>query len=183
MKIITKSFLVLFLTLVTSACATDISNSTSATSPSQQADAVENSQSPEEIDSELNYCSFGSDLTLTSVIDFSGIDPANVYTCVCEVLEQRPEQQTTYCADFGILVYDMKWDKWDASGATGTGIYSTKICEPSCAEGTRLENPVKVFLSDLKTDGQKYYLMKFRYEGEEPFIPNEPITDTWDVGF
>lgn len=185
MKLITKTFLILFITLITSACATDVTNSSLASSPSQEAGVADNFQSPAEIDSEteMNYCSFGSELTLTSVTDISGIDPANVYTCVCELLEQRPEQQTTYCADFGVLVYDIKWDKWDASGATGTGIYSTKICEPSCADGTRLDAPVKVFLSDLKTDGQKYYLMKFRYEGEEPFIPNEPITDTWDVGF
>lgn len=77
----------------------------------------------------------------------------------------------------------MKWTKWDASGAKGTGIYSVNQCEPDCANGTRLDAKVKVYLTDLKTDGKKYYLTKFRYEGKEPFIPGEPISDTWEVGF
>jgi hypothetical protein len=31
-------------------------------------------------------------------------------------------------------------------------------CEPSCAEGSYLEVPVNVYLSDLTTDGKNYFL-------------------------
>ena len=190
MKRTINLFLVLVLSVFATACSSDTNNAVAQSTPSQavlETQSSEDWELPDPNDSrgyfELNYCSWGADVTLTNVEDISGIDPANVFTCVCELLEQKPEQQTTFCADFGILVYDMKWTKWDASGAQGTGIYSTKICEPSCVEGERLDAPVKVFLTDLKTDGKKYYLMKFRYQGKEPFIPNEPISDTWEVGF
>jgi hypothetical protein len=49
---------------------------------------------------------------------------------------------------------------WEASGASGKGIYSVLNCEPSCADGNREEVPVEVKLSGLMTDGSKYYLTK-----------------------
>ena len=86
------------------------------------------------------------------------INPKDVYTFTCEIVEQKPTEQTVTCADFGITVHSIKWDTWEASGASGQGIYSVLNCEPSCADGTRNEVPVEVKLSGLKTDGSKYYL-------------------------
>ena len=122
-------------------------------------------------------------LTAGSVLAFGKSYARDIYTYDCEILEQRPEQLTKFCADAGVYVYNIKWERWGYNGAEGSGTYSENLCEPSCAEGERLDSPVKVFLTDLKTDGKKYYLTKFRYQGKEPFIPNELISDTWEVGF
>ena len=72
-----------------------------------------------------------------------------VWTYDCEFPVQRPEQIMLTCADGGMIVTDIKWQSWDATGATGTGTYSQNMCEPSCAEGKRVDVPVIVNLSEL----------------------------------
>ena len=72
-----------------------------------------------------------------------------VWTYDCEFPVQRPEQIMLTCADGGLIVTDIKWQTWDAKGATGTGTYSQNMCEPSCAEGKRVDVPVIVNLSEL----------------------------------
>jgi hypothetical protein len=39
---------------------------------------------------------------------------------------------------------DLKWTKWSASGADGTGIQQLQNCEPDCAQGEVFRNPVEV---------------------------------------
>jgi hypothetical protein len=87
-----------------------------------------------------------------------GIDPKDVYAFNCELLERKPESLTTLCADFGIAVWKIKWSMWSANGAEGSGLFMANDCEPSCAEGSFLEVPVNVYLSDLTTDGKNYFL-------------------------
>ena len=48
-----------------------------------------------------------------------------------------------------MIVTDIKWQTWDAKGAVGTGIYSQNMCEPSCAEGKRVDVPARLKLSEL----------------------------------
>ena len=72
-----------------------------------------------------------------------------IWTYDCEFAVQRPEQIMLTCADGGMIVTDIKWQSWDAKGATGTGTYSQNMCEPSCAEGKRVDVPVIVNLSEL----------------------------------
>ena len=72
-----------------------------------------------------------------------------IWTYDCEFPVQRPEQIMLTCADGGMIVTDIKWQSWDATGATGTGTYSQNMCEPSCAEGKRVDVPVIVNLSEL----------------------------------
>ena len=71
------------------------------------------------------------------------------WTYNCEIPVQRPEQIMLTCADGGMIVTDIKWQSWDATGATGTGTYSQNMCDPSCAEGKRVDVPVIVNLSEL----------------------------------
>ena len=72
-----------------------------------------------------------------------------IWTYDCEFPVQRPEQIMLTCADGGMVVTDIKWQTWDSKGATGTGTYSQNMCEPSCAEGKRVDVPVIVNLSEL----------------------------------
>ncbi len=96
-----------------------------------------------------------------STEDIERINPENVFTTECGYIDQKPEEVTLTCADGGILVREIKWDTWRASGASGSGIHSVNQCEPDCARGKRVEVPVEVRLSRLMTDGSKFYLTSF----------------------
>jgi hypothetical protein len=87
-----------------------------------------------------------------------GVDPEDVYIFDCETIDRKTESITTYCADFGIAVWKIKWSMRSANGAEGTGIYMANDCDPSCAKGSFLKVPVNVYLSDLTTDGKNYFL-------------------------
>ena len=105
-----------------------------------------------------------------------------IWTYDCEFPVQRPEQIMLTCADGGMIVTDIKWQSWDANGAAGMGIYSQNMCEPSCAEGKRVDVPVIVNLSEL-----------FEYKGRNVLraldikavsgreLPNGTAGFTWDV--
>ena len=86
------------------------------------------------------------------------LTPKQVLTWDCETAEYKPESITITCADGGIFVEKIQWSTWSKEGATGTGIYSENLCEPSCAEGERVTAPVKLTLSNLTKYKGKIYL-------------------------
>jgi hypothetical protein len=109
----------------------------------------------------------------------AGVEPQNVYTFTCELVSRKPDLFTTACADFGEAVFDVEWVMWSAEEARGTGTYSVNDCDPVCAEGTRHEVPVYVWLSDTSTDGKNFYLNTLRivpkevYEGKVDVVLSE----------
>ena len=86
------------------------------------------------------------------------ITPEQVLTWDCETALYKPESITITCADGGIFVEKIQWSTWNQEGATGRGIYSENLCEPSCAEGKRVTAPVKITLSNLTEFKGKIYL-------------------------
>ena len=105
-----------------------------------------------------------------------------IWTYDCEFPVQRPEQIMLTCADGGMVVTDIKWQSWDAKGATGTGTYSQNMCDPSCAEGTRVNVPVIVNLSALFEYKGRNVLRTLDIEamgGRE--LPNGASGIEWDV--
>ena len=105
-----------------------------------------------------------------------------VWTYDCEFPVQRPEQIMLTCADGGMIVTDIKWQSWDATGATGTGTYSQNMCEPSCAEGKRVDVPVILNLSELFEYKGRSVLQNLDVKavsGRE--LPNGTAGFTWDV--
>ena len=105
-----------------------------------------------------------------------------IWTYDCEFPVQRPEQIMLTCADGGMIVTDIKWQSWDATGATGTGTYSQNMCDPSCAEGKRVDVPVIVNLSELFEYKGRNVLRALDIEavrGRE--LPNGTAGFTWDV--
>lgn len=121
-------------------------------------------------------------LTAASVLAFGKSYARNIYTYDCEILEQRPEQLTKFCADAGVYVYDIKWERWGYNGAEGTGTYSENLCEPSCAEGRRVEEQVDIYLSGIEIiDGRRVlrYLSVNTRNGI--LLPNGDPYDNWDV--
>ena len=105
-----------------------------------------------------------------------------IWTYDCEFAVQRPEQIMLTCADGGMIVTDIKWQTWDPKGATGTGTYSQNMCEPSCAEGKRVDVRVIVNLSELFDYKGRNVLRTLDIEavsGRE--LPNGNTRISWDV--
>ena len=105
-----------------------------------------------------------------------------IWTYNCELPVQRPEQIMLTCADGGMIVTDIKWQSWTSKGATGTGTYSQNMCEPSCAEGQRVEVPVRLRLSELFEYKGRNVLKSLDIKavsGRE--LPDGTAGFTWDV--
>ncbi|MCV7226333.1 hypothetical protein [Mycolicibacterium komossense] len=49
-----------------------------------------------------------------------------------------------YGCDGTSVMQDMSWTSWGADGATGTGTDNSVECQPNCAQGRRLLNPIIV---------------------------------------
>ena len=88
----------------------------------------------------------------------ASITPEQVLTWNCEIETQKPELIFLTCADGGLYVEKIKWSAWTKDGATGIGIFSENLCEPSCAEGQREEAQVNLSLTNLTEQSGKYYL-------------------------
>jgi hypothetical protein len=56
---------------------------------------------------------------------------------------QRPDSFAYNCDTTGVME-DMVWSSWGSDGAHGTGSDSSVECQPNCAQGTRLSNPIAV---------------------------------------
>ncbi len=56
---------------------------------------------------------------------------------------QRPASFAYNCNTTGVM-QDMTWSAWGADGARGTGSDSSVECNPNCAEGATLVNPIVV---------------------------------------
>src|SRR5262249_29316334 len=48
------------------------------------------------------------------------------------------------CASVAVALQDMSWTSWDPRGADGNGTAVFKVCEPNCAQGYQLTDPVAV---------------------------------------
>ena len=83
---------------------------------------------------------------------------SKVLTWNCELEEHKPELIFLACADGGLYVEKIKWSAWTKDGATGIGVFSENLCEPSCAEGQRVQARVNLSLTNLTEQNGKFYL-------------------------
>jgi len=117
-----------------------------------------------------------------SVLTFGKSYARDIYTYDCEYLEQRPEQLTKFCADAGVLIYDIKWKSWGYNGAEGTGTYSENLCEPSCVEGKRVEEQVDLYLSGIEIIKGKRVLRYLSANTRNgALLPSGDTYVSWDV--
>jgi hypothetical protein len=58
-------------------------------------------------------------------------------------VEEKPAT-LVYGCDNSSVMEDMAWTSWGAEGANGTGIDKAVECQPNCAEGKQLSNPIIV---------------------------------------
>ncbi len=58
---------------------------------------------------------------------------------------ERPKKLNILgCASVAVALQDMSWTSWGPQGADGTGTAVFKICDPNCAAGYQLTDPVVV---------------------------------------
>lgn len=58
---------------------------------------------------------------------------------------ERPKKLNVVgCASVAVALQDMSWSSWGPDGADGTGTAVFKICDPNCAAGYQLSDPVVV---------------------------------------
>jgi hypothetical protein len=105
-----------------------------------------------------------------------------IWTYNCELPVQQPEETMLTCADGGMIVTDIKWQTWNSKEAIGSGTYSQNMCEPSCAEGKRVDVPARLKLSELFEYKGRNVLGTLDIEavsGRE--LPNGNKRISWDV--
>lgn len=76
----------------------------------------------------------------------------------CGSLVNQPESITLTCADGGMAVGEIKWQRWDSEEALGTGIYIENSCQPDCANGKFIQTPVTITLTNLIEYNSKFHL-------------------------
>ena len=115
-------------------------------------------------------------------LDPNLVSSKELYTFTCEITVQKPEELIEACGDGGVLVHSIKWNLWEPSGARGIGTFSANQCEPSCAEGVRLEAQVKVSLSDVIQWKGRFYLVNLDVTPVNPSkVPAQLNPHGWDV--
>lgn len=86
------------------------------------------------------------------------------------------------CADGGMIVTDITWKTWTIRGASDTGTYSQNMCDPSYAEGTRVDVPVTVKLSESFEYKGRNVLKSLDIEAvPSRELPNGDTNMTWNV--
>lgn len=129
---------------------------------------------------------FLSAALIASYIQFQqpSIKATEVLTWDCESTVYKPESITLTCADGGEIIHSITWTIWTSKKASGTGIYSINQCNPNCAEGQRLEEPVEVALSNAEQKLKKivYKTLIFRtLSGQN--LPQQNTTEgRWELG-
>lgn len=118
---------------------------------------------------------------LIEVKDRAGIAASEVLSFECELITQRPEVATPFCADFGVAIWDIKWSTWSAEGAEGTGIYKANDCDPDCASGNIFEEQVKLKMSGLHSDGSRFFLRYLNFRADSPLPLSNSKSGVWDV--
>ena len=67
---------------------------------------------------------------------------------------------------------DLRWDRWDSTGASGAGTLSVRDCDPSCASGGKDAYPARVRLSAPRLCRGEAYFDRARVELDAGDTPN-----------
>ena len=111
-------------------------------------------------------------------ISIDGVLSKDVYTFVCEIpKQQKPELIYFACADGNTGIGKIKWSKWEASGASGTGEYFANDCNPDCADGKFKFTSVKLAIDKAIGVKGKVHLTNLTYESIAP----GGISGDWDL--
>lgn len=68
----------------------------------------------------------------------------------CKTGLVRPVSITFFCADAGAVMRKLRWTAWGGSTARGSGTYTEKLCNPTCATGGSLTRRASIRLTKLR---------------------------------
>ena len=108
---------------------------------------------------------------------------SQVYVTNCGIQDYKPEVIIKFCADAGVGIGEIKWDSWNAEGASGEGTYQINDCLPNCAEGKQHYGDVLIELSKSKTINGKptlTYIKVMTKDGKNLPLSDSP-TDSWPM--
>ena len=71
----------------------------------------------------------------------------------CQTNEYKPKNITVACADAGIRVTGITWERYGTKRAAGHGVGRVNDCEPNCAAGTTRRYHAHVTLSRVRQCG------------------------------
>ena len=109
-----------------------------------------------------------------------GGDPPTVVSANCHGHSFKPGRIVLACADAGLYVEHLQWDRWGRAEANGTGIGTGKTCNPSCAAGGSRSAgmEIRLYAPRLCEQDGRLHFTKMRYR----WTNGSPIANTPDSG-
>jgi hypothetical protein len=109
----------------------------------------------------------------------SGAAPT-VVSANCHGYSFKPGRIILACADAGLYVEHLQWQRWERAEAVGTGTGTGRTCKPSCAAGgTRSAGmEIRLYAPKLCTQDGRVHFTKMRYR----WTGGSPIAGTPDSG-
>ena len=97
--------------------------------------------------STLAGCGSNETNTSTTVSDTVASDSAPVEAFISDCgygYSQKPSSITLTCADGGMYIEQITYSSWDDTSASANGILYSNSCDPDCASGVIIPNPVEI---------------------------------------
>ncbi|RDI64119.1 hypothetical protein [Nocardia pseudobrasiliensis] len=82
--------------------------------------------------------------------------PLEVIDCSFDKPAVRPAHLILACADLGMRIEDIGWKSWAADRAEGEGTARINTCDPNCAAGNFITEPVRIVLTEPIEPGHVY---------------------------
>lgn len=95
---------------------------------------------------------------------------------------QKPSQITLTCGDGGMYIDEIEYSSWDNNSASATGIFFSNDCDPDCASGSLISNPVKIKISGTKQDANGTVIFTDLAITAENELFNGTKKATFDIG-
>jgi hypothetical protein len=107
-------------------------------------------------------------------------NPPTVVSANCHGHNVKPGRIVLACADEGLYVEHLQWERWGRAEANGTGIGTGNTCDPSCAAGGSRSAgmEIRLYAPKLCTQDGRVHFTKMRYR----WTGGSPIAGTPDSG-
>ena len=116
-----------------------------------------------------------------NAIFFINVFFSKIWSNFCEIPSNFTRLYVSDSVTFWIG--DIKWNSWNAEGASGEGTYQINDCLPNCAEGKQHYGDVLIELSKSKTINGKptlTYIKVTTKDGKNLPLSDSP-TDAWPM--
>lgn len=88
----------------------------------------------------------------------------------CVTNEYKPTSIQPFCADAGMPITEIRWQRYGAKSARGSGVAEVNNCKPNCAAGKTRDYAVRVRLTRVRQCGDVPQFTRLRIA----FADNRP---------